>query len=253
MVITRYLKFNYNCNFLYRNKLNTKIDCQNELYFKDRSIENKNLLSIYIEEKISLNILPIDANTPLFELMKTINFEKNTIIFMPNYLKKTSTIKEKKLLYCFGEKGIDIFKKEYSNIIKNKPKVTSCYLENLKKLGFNEIQEWIDSNPQENIYIGRNPSSFIKDSNGNKKRMKIKESISPLAVPRLMEKEKNIDHEYFEKCYLKYLDLLFETGKIDIKCIAGKNLGCWCKQNQKCNCDLIKEKYIEKSLNLLIS
>lgn len=227
-------------------------DATNEEFFKKRTKINGDLVAIYAKKKTCLNIMGIDNSRPLIDSIRNFEINENSLLFFPNVLKKSLVSDEKCLLYCFGKKGADIFKENYEKIQKNIPMVITCYDKNLKNLGFNSIQNWIDSNPEKNLYIGRRPPTFETGENGKKTRTKLKTEISPLAVSKALKAIKNENQDYFEICYSKYLDFLFEKGDISLDYLSGKTLGCWCKKDERCNCSIIIEKFKEKTFRNLI-
>lgn len=233
------------------NKITEKYE--EDKIFKTRKEENKDLVAIYISCDTTLNIMAVDSFfCPLIEIVKTIKIKKNSLIFLPSVLKKTIEIDGKFLLYCFGNEGLENFKNNFRTIQENIPRVITCYKENLKEMGFSNIQSWIDSNPQKNIYIGRRPPTFEIDENGKKTRTKLNVEISPLAISRSLKNLKNQNEKHFEISYSDYLDELFEKKVLKSSDLFGKILGCWCKENQKCNCSIIIQKYKEKTFRELI-
>lgn len=226
--------------------------CQEDKEFVLRTKGNKNLVCIHTSEKTTFNVLGLNSNNPFVESIKTIVIDKNSLIIIPNHLKKSIKDSNNYLLYCFGDEGVENFKFRYDEIINNTPKVITCYLENLRKLGFNEIKDWERSNVEKNLYIGRTPPIFITDESGKKSRMKLNGSISPLAVPKPIHMEKDKNRDRYEILYSNYLDALFNKNIISIDYLWGKTLGCWCKTGEKCSCSIIIEKYKEKTLLQLI-
>lgn len=110
------------------------------------------------------------------------------------------------------------------NKINLNPIVISVKKQNLKKLGYDNLEEWLkDSN---NIYIGRDMSFYIKGAKGSKWQ-------NPFPV-----KKYGLDKclELFENYLLNNKKLLSEIHEL-----KGKNLGCWCKNKgtEKCHGDLL--------------
>ncbi|MBC8428499.1 DUF4326 domain-containing protein [bacterium] len=103
-------------------------------------------------------------------------------------------------------------------------KVISVKVTNLRKLGYDNIREWLED--ETNIYIGRGLRIFI-----NKKPFYIKQSKwrNPFIVK---------EHGR-ENCILLYEEWIMKSGLInDIEELRNKTLGCWCKPD-KCHGDIL--------------
>ena len=104
------------------------------------------------------------------------------------------------------------------------PKVISGRKLNLKKLDYDNLEEWLkDSN---HVYIGRNMSFYVKGANKSKWH-------NPFST-----KKYGLDKslELFEDYLLNNKTLLK-----DIKELKGKDLCCWCKNegHEPCHGDLL--------------
>ena len=104
----------------------------------------------------------------------------------------------------------------------NQTKVIDIHKENLKKLGYNSLEEWLlDPN---HVYIGRH-LVYVKGTFNSKWR-------NPYPVKRLGR----------EECLKAYRQMITSSPKMlaELEELRGKILGCWCKP-EACHGDIIKE------------
>lgn len=94
--------------------------------------------------------------------------------------------------------------------------------ENLKELGFANLEEWLKN--EDHVYIGREMNYYVKGAKGSKWK-------NPFSVKRYGR----------EKCLELYKQYVYDSGLIeDIEELEGKTLGCWCKP-EKCHGDILFE------------
>ena len=98
---------------------------------------------------------------------------------------------------------------------------------------YDDLKQWCED--RNNLYIGRRGIVFIKDESGTKKRFP---SIdSPWANPFKLNKDSSNLDEVLVK-YEEYIKNQISTGKVNLKELEGKNLGCWCKPSS-CHGDIL--------------
>lgn len=119
-----------------------------------------------------------------------------------------------------------------------KPKVISVKKENLKKLGYDDLENWLqDSN---HVYIGRDMSFYVKGATGSKWQ-------NPFPV-----KKHGLD-----KCIQLFEEYLTNNKELlkDIEELRGKDLGCWCKNNgnEPCHGDLLLKLANEKKVEVILT
>lgn len=106
----------------------------------------------------------------------------------------------------------------------SKPVVISVKKQNLKKLGYDSLEQWLED--PNNVYIGRDMSLYVKGANGSKWQ-------NPFSVKKYG----------LEKCLEMFESYLVSNKKLlsEISELKGKNLGCWCKNNgnERCHGDLL--------------
>lgn len=111
----------------------------------------------------------------------------------------------------------------YINKIMNKNKVICVKKENLKKMGYENLEEWL-KNPN-HIYIGRNMSFYVKGATQSK-------WANPYSV-------KKYGRDECLRLYKEYIktrpDLINSISELQ-----GKILGCWCHPD-KCHGDTLAE------------
>lgn len=104
------------------------------------------------------------------------------------------------------------------------PKVICVKKKNLNKLGYSDLEEWLDD--PKHVYIGRDMTFYVKGAVGSKWQ-------NPFPV-----KKHGLDEciKLFEKYLLTNKELMNQ-----IKELKGKDLGCWCKNNgdEHCHGDLL--------------
>ena len=93
--------------------------------------------------------------------------------------------------------------------------VISVKKENLNKLGYRDLENWLE-NPN-HLYIGRDMSFYVKGANKSK-------WCNPYNVKKFG----------LEKCLELYTEYVKESGLIDqIGELEGKVLGCWCRVDDR--------------------
>jgi hypothetical protein len=105
------------------------------------------------------------------------------------------------------------------------PKVISAKKENLRKLGYRDLQHWLEN--KNHIYIGRDMSRFVDGAKGSKWQ-------NPFRPQQYASVEERISR--FEEYLMKNKELLK-----DIEELRGKDLACWCKNkgNEPCHGDVL--------------
>ena len=107
---------------------------------------------------------------------------------------------------------------------KDIPKIISIRKQNLVKLGYTDLEDWV-KNPN-NLYIGRK-NCFVAGANESKWK-------NPFPVEKFER----------DKCLQKYKNYIMDNNKLlnELSELKGKTLGCWCKP-EKCHGDILIELF----------
>ena len=114
---------------------------------------------------------------------------------------------------------------------ENEIKVINCKKFELKKLGYNDLQHFLDSDPS-NIYVGRDMTQYVPGAKGSKWRnpftLKANDGDATKVVDLYRDYIRRTPHLY---------DKLHE--------LKGKTLACWCYP-APCHATVLKELYEQK-------
>lgn len=113
------------------------------------------------------------------------------------------------------------------NEVKELCSVVNVKKENLKKIGYNDFEDWAKG--ENNLYIGRNMSFYVKGAVGSKWANKF--SVKKYSRDGCLEMYKK---------YIKESELYNDLDELE-----GKVLGCWCKP-ERCHGDVLMELLREK-------
>ena len=101
--------------------------------------------------------------------------------------------------------------------------VVNIKKENLKKLGYTDLQHWLED--PEHVYIGRDMTHYVKAATGSKWQ-------NPFTISKYTR----------EDCVKKYKEHVLNNKELkdSLHELKGKVLGCWCKP-QSCHGDILIE------------
>ena len=102
-------------------------------------------------------------------------------------------------------------------------KLINCRKENLKKLGYKDLEDWL-GNPN-HVYIGREMSFYVKGAKGSK-------WANPFSVKKYGR----------EKCIEMYRNRINENNELkqSLEELKGRTLPCWCSP-EPCHGDVLLE------------
>ena len=104
--------------------------------------------------------------------------------------------------------------------------------QNLQSLGYNDLKEWVYT--KNNIYITKNKEKYVKG-------VEIPSKWENLYSEWEYGKETSL-HLYEEK-------VRNDTHLINsLKYLSGRNLGCWCSEDEPCHGDILIKLYNEYCL-----
>jgi 23S rRNA U2552 (ribose-2'-O)-methylase RlmE/FtsJ len=216
------------------------VNSERYIVCKNRTVRNSD--DIYIELIRRAYIESTDNKTPstllsIDTLYDNIGFY-NSVSKMNEELIKTQISSLKKILdavqYELENKGIFLKKS-----VEEKTTVVCVKVENIRKTGINDLQEWM-SNPK-NVYIGKKNVVFI-----NKERFPKIDSIwaNPYTIdkpdPFIKGSKDLLTREDVLKKYRVYIKEKIYNKELDLSTLRGKTLGCWCKP-QPCHGDILVE------------
>lgn len=100
--------------------------------------------------------------------------------------------------------------------------VVNVKIQNLRKLGYKNLEEWLSN--KDNIYIGRNVR-YVNGATQSK-------WANPFPVKQYTR----------DGCLTKYREYILSNKELmdSLSELKGKNLGCWC-QPEKCHGDILIE------------
>lgn len=103
--------------------------------------------------------------------------------------------------------------------------VINCHVSNLRKIGYKSLEEWLQADPKNHIYIGRK-NRFVNGAEQSKWH-----NPYPVSEGKAVER--------FET-YIRKNKILMN----DLKELRGKTLACWCKPNE-CHGDVLQKLLAE--------
>ena len=108
-------------------------------------------------------------------------------------------------------------------------KVVNCRKQELQKLGYNSLLEFLNADQSKHMYVGRNMTHYVKGAVQSKwhNPFKVQNNDAQAAVQRFKE--------YVKKGPLYH----------DLHELKGKTLACWCYP-APCHATALKEIYEEK-------
>lgn len=183
-----------------------------------RQLNKQPPVSAWVKPLLSSNkeINKIDSNLQSIT-ENEVNKENKVIENMPKVAKDLPGVIQQSNHYKNNDQSVDVQKETDKNL----PKVINGKKGELKKLGYNSLQDWL-KNPN-HVYIGRDMTWAVKGAVGSKWHNPFK--VNDYGLDLCLEK--------FEDYIMKNKELLS-----DIHELRGKDLCCWCKP-ERCHGDIL--------------
>lgn len=221
-------------NKLYDAKLTStditiRFDINDSSFCRDPMKEKSVLLRLALGDN-KVSFLPFSDNMPIADGVVEEPLENGCVFFLSDEA-IGSTISDHTIRHAYGLNAMEKFAVEMMEVRQGIPRLISCRVETLRKIGSTNLKEWM-SLPN-SVYIGRRGSVFIDNR-------RFPDVSSPYA------EEKDEDHEDYRKDLLEKV----ANNKLSLTDLKGKTLGCWCS-SEKCHGDVIIEEYIKQAYSAM--